>query len=116
KRRREIELALRNTEQGYRAECELDFYLQRLGVNSSKVIALYDLRLPASDGYSFFQIDTLLLTPHFGFIIDTKSQSGHFSFQNNARNFQYKVNQKKYTMVHPILQLDAQRDQLQYWL
>lgn len=117
KRRRELELELRNREQGFQAECELDFYLERLGIHSNNnLVALYNLRLPASDGTTFFQIDTLILTPHFGFLIDVKSQSGQFSFQSNARHFQYFVNQRQFHMRHPIMQLDEQRDQLRWWL
>ncbi|WP_163580560.1 nuclease-related domain-containing protein [Gracilibacillus saliphilus] len=116
KRRRDMELELRNIEQGYQAECQLDFYLERIGINSNDVVVLQDLRLPATDRHSFFQIDNLLLTSHFAVNIDVKSQPGTFTFQNNARNFQYALHGKKYGMMHPISQVEEQRDQLRSWL
>ncbi|MRI68650.1 hypothetical protein GH885_20300 [Gracilibacillus thailandensis] len=116
KRRRDMELELRNIEQGYQAECQLDFYLERIGINSNDVVLLQDLRLPAADRQSFFQIDNLLLTSHFAVNIDVKSQPGTFSFQNNARNFQYALHGKKYGMMHPISQVEEQCDQLRSWL
>ncbi len=116
KQRRDMELELRNIKQGYHAECELDFYLERIGINSNDVIVLQDLRLPAADRHSFFQMDNLLLTSYFAVNIDVKSQPGKFTFQNNARNFQYYLHGKKYGMTHPISQVDEQRDQLRFWL
>ncbi|SFM26478.1 Nuclease-related domain-containing protein [Gracilibacillus orientalis] len=116
KRKREMEFELRNIEQGYLAECKLDFYLERMGMNSNDIIVLQDLRLPATDGHSFFQMDNLLLTTHFAVNIDVKSQPGKFTFQNNARNFQYYMHGKKYGMMHPLSQVDEQCDQLRFWL
>ncbi len=102
-------------EKGYQSEMKLDFYLHRMALSTQMVI-LQDIRLPAADGQTFFQIDSLLLTPYFGFIIDVKSQAGQFIFQHNARKFHYQLHGTKYGMKHPVSQVEEQEDQLINWL
>ncbi|WP_058308640.1 nuclease-related domain-containing protein [Gracilibacillus massiliensis] len=115
-KRAEINKELQDIEQGYEAEKELDFYLSRIGFDSSSNMILQDLRLPAADGFSFFQIDSLILTPAFALIIDVKSLTGQLYFEHHARKFRYHLHGKQYEMTHPITQLEEQKDQLKNWL
>ena len=97
---------LRNREQGYHYECQLQFFLDRILYQFHPTIILHDIRIPI--GHTSFQIDCLLLTMNFGLLIEIKSSSGTMSFTNNGRFFNY----DKGEMHNPITQVLEQRDRL----
>ena len=97
---------LRNREQGYKYECQLQFFLDRILYLYHPIVILHDIRIPI--GKTSFQIDCLLLTPNFGLIIEIKSSSGKMTFTQNGRYFHY----EKGDMHNPISQVVEQRDRL----
>lgn len=97
---------LRNREQGYKYECQLQFFLDRILYKFSPIIILHDIRIPIN--HTSFQIDCLLLTQNFGLIIEMKSSSGKMAFTQNGQFFHY----DKGEMYNPISQVLEQRDRL----
>ncbi|WP_198507999.1 nuclease-related domain-containing protein, partial [Bacillus sp. FJAT-42315] len=67
---------------GYRGEQTVDYFLRE--VKRNDVFILHDIRLPAGE-YSFFQIDTVLLTPNFFLIMEVKNYSGQLLFKGDTR-------------------------------
>ncbi|GAA0289382.1 ribosomal protein L37AE/L43A [Gracilibacillus halotolerans] len=101
---------LRNREQGYKYECQLQFFLDRILYQYRSIIILHDIRIPIKR--TSFQMDCLLLTPNFGLIIETKGLSGKMSFTQNGQFFHY----DKGEIYNPISQVIEQRDRLSDFL
>jgi hypothetical protein len=68
---------------GYRGEQSLDYYFRSLP--QKKYTLLHDLNLP--DGDYNCQIDTFLLTPEFGLIVDIKNMKGKLVFDTDNQQF-----------------------------
>ena len=97
---------LRNREQGYKNERQLQFFLDRILYKFDPIIILHDIRIPINR--TSFQIDCLLLTSNFGLIIEIKSSSGKMMFTQNGQFFHY----DKGDMYNPITQVIEQRDRI----
>jgi hypothetical protein len=93
---------------GYRGELELDYHLNFL---SADFYILRGLRLAYDNLY--FQIDTLLLCPHFFLIIESKNYQGTLSFQHKTTRT---INTKHEGVNNPLLQAKRQQFLLQKWL
>ncbi|PWU67141.1 nuclease-related domain-containing protein [Gracilibacillus dipsosauri] len=111
-----LEAMLKGLNQGFRAERELLYYLERARVFKEDVFLLHDLRLPAN-GSTFFQIDFLLLTPLCAFILEVKSQPHYFIFNPAANQFRLENNAGNLVSGNdPIAQVEEQVDQLRWWI
>ncbi len=98
---------------GYHGEQRLDYSLSKLDF---KHFTLHDIRLPYH--HTYFQIDTLLVTPRFLLAIEVKSYRGHVLFRND---FSRTVQQPQPGMTEkiyddPIVQVEEQKFQLTTWL
>jgi hypothetical protein len=84
KKRPEIQYSLRKNLAGYRGEKELDYHFSFLPDES--FLIFNDLRLPRSlNPQRFFQMDTLLLSPQFIVLIESKNIYGHLFFDSHTK-------------------------------
>ncbi|MEW9671471.1 nuclease-related domain-containing protein [Ammoniphilus sp. 3BR4] len=112
KKREEILVSLRKLRAGYRGEQELDYHLQFLP--EKEYLIFQDLRLPIDD--QFVQLDTLILSPWFALIIESKNIYGHLYFDPVSKQVIRTYNNTKEGFPDPILQVKRQRTQLQKWM
>ena len=98
---------------GYRGEESLDYYISLIDHNHMYI--LHDLRLPDENGYHF-QLDTLVLTPHFFLIIESKNLSGELFFDFQHHQLIRKSQEKVDVFNDPIVQTELQMLQLKKWL
>ncbi|MCD8503269.1 MAG: NERD domain-containing protein [Bacillaceae bacterium] len=113
RKREEIEVELAKILAGYHGEESLDYYISLIDNNSMYI--LHDLRLPDENGY-YFQIDTLILTPSFFLIIESKNLSGELFFDFQHHQLIRKSQEKVDVFNDPIVQTDLQMLQLKKWL
>ncbi|WP_066069964.1 nuclease-related domain-containing protein [Neobacillus soli] len=99
-------------EAGYHGEVSLDYYLRSLP--QEKYLILHDLNLP--DGGYNCQIDTLLLTPEFGLIIDVKNMIGKLIFDTENEQFIQINNDKEKGYPDPIAQAERHKAFIKKWL
>lgn len=111
-KRKEIEEQLARRMAGYRGEQSLDYYLSFL--TKKNYIILHDLRL--HDGERHFQIDTLLITPHYLLILEVKNISGTLIFDDSFKQLIRITPEKEEGFPDPILQVERHREQLASWL
>ncbi|UZJ79511.1 MULTISPECIES: nuclease-related domain-containing protein [unclassified Fictibacillus] len=110
--RSEIERQLARRKAGYRGEQSVEYSLSYLPPN--KYIILFDLRL--YDSSHFFQIDTLLISPHFLLILEVKNFSGTLQFDQEFKQLIRTSMDKEEAFPDPILQVARHKTQLQTWL
>ncbi|SFG21196.1 Nuclease-related domain-containing protein [Halobacillus alkaliphilus] len=110
-KRRNIEHSIQKRWAGYRGELALDYFLDFLPKTTFHVFE--DLRLFTSG--KTFQIDTLLLTPHAGFIIEVKNISGTIIYEGNSQPFRRILQGKEERLPNPIAQVNRQKIQLEHW-
>jgi len=96
---------LRNREKGYKYECQLQYFLDRILYQFAPIIIRY---VRISIHHTSFQKDCLLLTQNFGLIIEIKSSSGKIAFTQNGQFFHCERSE----MYNPISQVLEQRDRL----
>ncbi|MBY6037019.1 NERD domain-containing protein [Fictibacillus nanhaiensis] len=77
-RRKEIEDHLAKHKAGFRGEQSLDYFYRYLP--QDEIILLHNMRILHDEYY--FQIDTLILTPHFFIVLEIKNISGHIYFDH----------------------------------
>ncbi|MEH7235839.1 nuclease-related domain-containing protein [Bacillus sp. JJ1562] len=106
----QVELAKRK--KGYRGELSINYYLEL--IDTPEFLILHDIRLP--DGKSFFQIDTLIITPHFILILEVKNMAGTLYFEDESNQMIRTLNNEEEGMPNPILQAKRHSRQLRYWL
>lgn len=112
KKRQEISDSLRKLRAGYRGETELDYHLQFLP--EKDFLIFQDLRLPIQD--HFFQLDTLVLTPAYALIIESKNIYGHLYFDPVSKQVIRTFHGKKEGFPDPLLQTKRQQIHLQKWM
>ncbi|WP_164985197.1 NERD domain-containing protein kinase family protein [Ammoniphilus sp. CFH 90114] len=112
KKRQDITQSLRNLRAGYRGEVELDYHLQFLP--EKDFLIFQDLRLPLQD--RFFQIDTLVLTPAYALIIESKNIYGHLFFNPVSKQVIRTFQDNKEGFPDPLMQAKRQQIQLQKWM
>lgn len=112
--RKEIEEDYAIRMAGYRGEKSVDYYLKNLPETHYDII--HGLRLPSEN--SFFQIDTLILSTSFAYILEIKNIAGILHFEKNLGQFLRITpeNQKKERFRNPIQQAKIQHAKLQKWL
>ncbi|PKR77774.1 hypothetical protein CEY16_07535 [Halalkalibacillus sediminis] len=97
---------------GYHGENEMNYYLDML--MDEKLIALRNVRLSLMG--KFFEIDLLILTPTFMLVTEVKNLTGVVLIDHRSgRMFQH-INSKEKRYRDPILQVDSQAKQLEYFL
>ncbi|KAA0544581.1 NERD domain-containing protein [Bacillus sp. BGMRC 2118] len=97
---------------GHRGELSLDYHVSLLPKDN--LFSFYNLRLPLDE--AFFQIDTLLITPNFLFIIEAKNFSGTLFFDRSFNQLIRKSADKEEGFLDPITQVKRQKQQLLTWL
>ncbi|MBU8771105.1 nuclease-related domain-containing protein [Cytobacillus oceanisediminis] len=97
---------------GYRGEQSLDYYLSHLP--DKEFTILHDLRL--FNGSTYFQIDTLILSPYFALIIEVKNILGTLLFDETFNQFIRTRNEKEEGFPNPLIQAKRQKTQLKTWL
>ncbi|MGG5255164.1 nuclease-related domain-containing protein [Neobacillus sp. SM06] len=112
--RREIEDDYHARMAGYRGEKSLVYYLKKLP--QTKFDIIHGLRLPGENG--FFQIDTLILSTMFAFVLEVKNMSGILHFEKLLDQF-IRINPQtnsRERYQNPILQAEEQSLQLESWM
>ncbi|MCQ6264668.1 NERD domain-containing protein [Fictibacillus sp. WQ 8-8] len=97
---------------GYRGELAIDYHLGYL--LKKDYLIFNDLRLTV--GERFFQIDTLILSPHYFLILEVKNISGTLVFDHNYKQLIRVSGEKEEGFADPVLQVERHRVQLQDWL
>lgn len=106
-----IKASLEKARAGIRGEENLDYHLSFLPQRNYHIFN--DLRLIHDD--KPFQLDSFVLTPHFGLIIETKNIAGTLTFDKFSQMIRTKE-QKEQGFLDPIAQAKRQLFQLQKFL
>ncbi|WP_409275996.1 nuclease-related domain-containing protein [Neobacillus sp. SCS-31] len=110
-KRKDIEESLRTQKAGYNGEKSVDHYLNFL--DQEKFMIFKGLRLN-NNGF-FFQIDTLLITPFFALILESKNWAGEIHFEKNFCQVFQEKDGKTATYTNPISQAKLQTRNLREW-
>ncbi|MFC7063339.1 nuclease-related domain-containing protein [Halobacillus seohaensis] len=97
---------------GYNGEQSLLFHTNLLA--SAEVHILNDIRLQTP--HYITQLDTLILTPTFALIIETKNFAGQLYFDHTFKQVKRTLNGKVENFMDPTVQVDLQRDSLKQWI
>ncbi|MEH7883432.1 nuclease-related domain-containing protein [Bacillus sp. JJ1609] len=97
---------------GHKGEVALDYYTGLL--HEDKFHIFQGLRLKT--GETHFQMDSLLLSPSFGLIIEAKNMAGTLTFNSPFNQMDRTYNDKIDTFDDPLLQAKRHRLLLQKWL
>jgi hypothetical protein len=109
---REILQNLKKVRTGFKGEQELDYHLEFLPEDEYDI--LRDLRIPLDQ--RTFQMDTLVLSPHFALIIESKNIFGTLYFDDISKQVFRAFEGKKEGFPNPIQQVKRQRILFQRWL
>ena len=108
----EFEKKLYRKRAGYKGEKTLDYFLGQ--IDHSEMVILHDLRIPINSTH--FQIDTLIITPYFILIIDSKNYAGTLIFLPEFNQLIRIQNEIEEVFPDPILQTKIQASQLKAFL
>ncbi len=108
----QIQAELAKRKKGYRGELSLNYYLDL--IDTPEFLILHDIRL--TDGKSFFQIDTLMITPYFFLILEVKNIAGTLYFEDESNQMIRTLNNEEEGMPNPILQALRHSRQFKNWL
>jgi hypothetical protein len=97
---------------GYKGEKTLDYHLSQ--IDHSEMLILQDLRIPING--TFFQLDTLIITPHFLLNTDSKNYAGTLIFLPEFNQLIRVQNDIEEVFSDPILQARIQASQLKAFL
>ncbi len=106
-----IEQDLKKRKAGYKGEIAVDYHLSFL--TDKKYMIFNDLKLPMNPDY--FQIDTLLVTPHYSLPIEVKNISGTLKIDPEFNQFSRFYQGKETGYPDPITQANRQKLFLQRW-
>lgn len=90
---------------GYRGELQIDYHLKTLDMD--KFIILTDLRLVYQN--QTFQIDTLIISPYFVVIIESKNIAGTLIFEKNSSQVIRELEGKSQGFQNPLVQVKRQK-------
>lgn len=107
-----IEQDLAKSKAGYNGEKATDYYVNKLP--NHEFLILYDLRLQIEE--SFFQMDTLILSPAFTLILEIKNISGVLYFDQTFKQLIRTLNDAENGFLCPISQAERQVRKLNKWL
>lgn len=88
---------------GYNGEKSLDYYLKFFP--DKKYTILNGLRLPDYSTNTFFEIDSLIVSPHFILDVDSKNHKGELHFDHRFEQMIQITDQSKKTYPCPLTQL-----------
>lgn len=111
-RKTEYEKKLYRKRAGFKGELILDYYMTQ--IQDEDFTILQDLRIPYNGTY--FQIDTLLISPFFLLVIDAKNYAGTLEFQVDFNQLIRTLNDIVEVFADPIVQTKLQVDQLKKFL
>ncbi|MEH7444601.1 nuclease-related domain-containing protein [Bacillus sp. JJ1122] len=97
---------------GHKGEEALDYYTSL--IHEEQFHIFQGIRL--SSGSNHFQIDSLLLSPAFALIIESKNMAGTLTFNSPFNQLDRSLNDKTDTFEDPLLQAKRHRLLLQKWL
>ncbi|RYL98359.1 NERD domain-containing protein [Sporolactobacillus sp. THM7-7] len=107
-----VEEKLKRYRAGFKGERSIDYFLSYLP--EDRYLILHDLRL--FDGKHYFQIDCLLLHPHFFLLLEVKNIAGTITFDPRNKQLIRDFNQKREAFEDPTNQGEILQDQLYEWL
>ncbi|MET3699495.1 nuclease-like protein [Bacillus oleivorans] len=110
--RKNIEDRIATKKAGYYGEKEVDYFTSLLP--NEKFNIFQDLRLPNKN--SFFQIDSLLITPNYALLLEVKNIQGQLYFDPVSNQFTRKFNGVESRFTEPILQSRRLKYQLHEWM
>lgn len=110
-KRPSIELDLKKRRTGYNGELTVDYHLSFL--TDKKYMIFNDIRLPIAPDY--FQIDSLLVTPHYSLPIEIKNISGILTIDPEFNQLSKQFNGIETGYPDPINQANRQKMFLQRW-
>lgn len=108
----QIQIELAKRKKGYRGELSLNYYLNL--IDTPEYFIMHDIRLP--DSKSYFQMDTLIITPHFYLILEVKNIAGTLYFEDESNQMIRILNNEEEGMTNPILQAKRHSRQFKSWL
>lgn len=111
-KRPQIQVELVKRKKGYRGELSLNYYLDL--IDTPEFLIFHDIRL--IDGKSFFQIDTLMITPYFFLILEVKNIAGTLYFEDDSNQMIRTFNNEEEGMANPMLQALRHSRQFKNWL
>ncbi|WP_099159513.1 nuclease-related domain-containing protein [Virgibacillus ndiopensis] len=113
-KRSKIEEDLRKRYAGYFGEESIDYHLSFLEDN--KYMFLHNLRLPWKEG-TYFQIDTLILSPFYFILLEVKNMIGTLFFDEPAKQLiRTKTDGTQECFPYPTTQVNRHVLQLNSWL
>jgi hypothetical protein len=112
-KRQKIEEDFAKKNAGYRGEEKVDYYLKDL---PNKFRIIHDLRLPRKSGDSYFQMDTLIVSPYFFLILEIKNFFGTLYFDPLFRQMIRTKDGNEEGFLNPIIQVNSQKEHLQAWM
>lgn len=107
-----IEKELASRYKGYRGEQSLNFHLQQ--ISSKNHLIFHDIRLSASN--SEFQMDILIITPHYLLNLEVKNFSGTLVFDDIHKQLIRIYEGKEEGFAYPITQIQRHKKLLTEWL
>jgi hypothetical protein len=111
-RKSDYEKKLHQKQAGYKGEKILDYHLAQ--INHPDYTILRDLRIPYNNTH--FQIDALILSPHYFLVTDSKYYAGTLIFLPEFNELKRIYNDAQEIFSDPILQTKIQASQLQGFL
>lgn len=103
-KKEEIQDALRKYESGYRGEQSMDYFYRYLPQNNLNL--LHGIRISHQD--YFFQMDTLIITPNFLLIIESKNIAGHLYFESSYDPMIRTLKNQREAFDNPVEQVKRQ--------
>ncbi|WNS75007.1 nuclease-related domain-containing protein [Bacillus sp. DTU_2020_1000418_1_SI_GHA_SEK_038] len=107
-----IEKDLAKRKAGHRGEVATDYYINKLP--DKEFTILKGLRI--WNGQEYFQIDTLVLSPTFALILETKNISGTLFFDSKFKQLIRYLNDNEDGFLDPITQAERQKREFRNWL
>ncbi len=95
---------------GYNGEKSLDYYLKFFPDKNYNIIN--GLRLPDYSTNTYFEIDSLIISPHYVLDVDAKNHKGELHFDHHFEQMHQTYDNIKKTYTCPLTQLSRHRLQL----
>ena len=111
-KRKWIEKDLQKIVVGFRGEQSLDYYLNFL--EHDTYLIFHDVRLPIHNHH--FQMDSLIISSHFIFILEIKNLYGKITFDPQFNQLIRDYNDVKEVFPDPVIQVENHKQQLRKWL
>jgi len=106
-----IENQLLRERAGFFGESQIIYPLKKW---KSPHYSVHQIRLPLHT--NFFQIDTFILTPRYGIIIEAKNYAGEVTFSNDFNQVIQRKEEAEQVYTDPVIQVQEQKYQLELWL